>query len=211
MGHPTRAPPDKNDNGNGRGKGGSKLEAPGEFPDTVKYDIGAVPDKHAERHPHLEASDETTPDGGRSDLGREDWDGGNLDAHADAHEKTTDEETPPVLGKGLGKDGEDAEETSEEDGATAAHEIVNGIGSPGTDEAKNGGTRVDEADEPTVVLDTEFGRERQVGTVGTSVVPALDGRSQGAEANGKVQLPRQMPAMCLFTADVVFVVLGQLV
>jgi hypothetical protein len=81
-------------------------------------------------NPELETHDEATSDHGRDCLGGHDGDGGDLDAHAESHKGTADQKTPPVLREGLGKHGEDTEQTSPEDDSSAAEEIVQGIGRP---------------------------------------------------------------------------------
>jgi hypothetical protein len=47
--------------------------------------------------------------------------------------------------------------------------------------------RVDDADKPILVRDTELFRERQVGTVRASLIPSLCCSSNGAESNGVPQ------------------------
>jgi hypothetical protein len=52
--------------------------------------------------------------------------------------------------------------------------------------------RVDDADEPILVCNAKLFRERQIGTVRTSLIPSLCGSSNGAESN---RVPQHLGAM----------------
>lgn len=85
-----------------------------------------------------------------------------------------------------GTDGsEETEDSRDEDGATTTEEVVDWVIEPAAEEGRtNVRTGVDKTNDPRIVVsigstlvvgDTELDREGQVGTVGTGLVPSLDG------------------------------------
>jgi hypothetical protein len=67
----------------------------------------------------LPGHDESTSNSGRRVFGSEDGNGRALEAHANTHEKTSDEELLPVLCDGATDGSENANDGRKEDGTTA--------------------------------------------------------------------------------------------
>lgn len=159
---------DADDEGDGGDEGRAQLQPPGDIPGIVDGEVGAEAEEDAEGGPHLPAHHEAAPDGCRAILGRVDGNGGGFAAHADAEEDARHEELRPGLGDGGAEDGKEAEDGGDEDGASAAGVVVQGIGQPAaaaggiSDEprgffrgnlqhsGRDVGTRIDDAHDPRI-------------------------------------------------------------
>lgn len=108
----------------------------------------------------------------------------------------------------------------EEDDTTATEQVVDGIREPATDETRssllarvsqqlnrrakrenlrrtNVGTSINETNEnlttSRTIRESIVRREPQIGTVGTSLIPTLDGSTDGASSDGQEKTRRHAP------------------
>lgn len=120
--------------------------------------------------------------------------------------------------------GPDTEVSSEEDDTTAAEVVVDGVREPATDETKrqlvksvsvmnkrrlyvraaNVRSGVDETDENSVASDALVTNAIHIGpedgsTVATSLIPALNGGTNGACCDGDEESCGHVPLVCHFT------------
>lgn len=188
---PTRrlgAEEDTDKKGNSRNESTTELESPGDRADLVHGQVGAETQEDTEGGPELPCHDESTTNCSGSILGSEDGDGRCFGSHANAEQQSADEELVPVLGAGGADDREETENGSEEDCATTAEVVVERVTQPAAQESRsNVGCCVDKTDEPRVVLNAKFLRERQVGTIGSSLIPTLDSCADRTKNDGEIQ------------------------
>lgn len=122
-------------------------------------------------------------------------------------------------------DGPDTEMRSEEDDTTSTKVVVDGIREPATDEAIQSvnwryesresvdslrrteiRTSVDNTKNKTIassirITNTVDLGEEDVGTVGTGLIPTLDGSTDGASRDGEEQLAGHVPLVSRLTLD----------
>lgn len=114
----------------------------------------------------------SSADDGRHSFGGHNGDGGDLDAHAETHEHTADEQLPPCLGESLSEDRKYDKKTGEEDDTATTEVVVQRVGKGGAEKAEDGGGGIEEADEPFIVYDPEFSGEGKVGAICSGVIPS---------------------------------------
>jgi hypothetical protein len=154
-------------------------------------EISTVSEEDSKGGPQLPGHDQSTTDGGRRVLCRKNRDCRTLCTHSESEQETADEELPPCLGESRANDGEEAEDGGNEDCATTAQIEVQGVGQPAANEGGTDiGTRVNKTEEQSIVdagaSDAKERRHRQVGTVGTGLIPSLDSCTDGASDDGEV-------------------------
>lgn len=104
-------------------------------------------------------------------------------------------------------DGPDTEMRSEEDDTTSTKVVVDGIREPATDKGRTEiRTSVDNTKNKTIassirITDTVDLGEEDVGTVGTGLIPTLDGSTDGASRDGEEQLAGHVPLVSRLTLD----------
>jgi len=169
----------------GRNEGRSKLQAPGDAGNVLYDDVGAEAQEDTDHDPQLPKHDQSTADTMGGHLGGEDGHCSVLSTDADAHDEAGGEQLLPRLCE-TGPDGGGGEDNgSEEDLAATAQVLVERVDDECANETgrqENDG--VDDTDDPLVggaVLDVEFLGEGQVGAVGSSLIPALGGGTDGTQ------------------------------
>lgn len=102
--------------------------------------------------------------------------------------------------------GEQTEDGGDEDSSASSEQVVKRVVQPASAEGRGDVRRgIDETDDPLVargvgfagrVVDTELDRERQVGAVGSGLVPTLNGGADRGQHNGEDQCSRLVPLVC---------------
>ncbi len=149
-------------------------------------------------------SEENVPtDGSRGILGSKDRSGGAFQSHSNAHDDTTGEQLLPGLCKCTANWRCDEEHSRSENGTTSSKVEVHRVGEPAAKEGTtNIGCRVDQSDDPEVSFITWFSFRRveterfwegEIGTVGSSLIPALDGGTDRADNDSHVELLGMLP------------------
>lgn len=192
-----------------RDEGRAELQAPRDVGHVLDNDIGAEAEEDACGDPELPEHDQGATDASRSHLGGVDGHGSVLRADADAHDEACCEKALPRLRKARADRGGGQAGACDENLASAAEIVVQRVDNEGAaegtsqlrvarqspefstgDSHQTGGQEndgVDDADDPFVqalAVDVELLRERQIGAVGTRLIPTLRRGTDGAQRNG---------------------------
>ena len=164
--------------------------------------------------PHLPGHDEGTADSSRGVLGSVDRNSGSLDTHTNTHEKTASKLLLPGLAEGRTDDRPETEVGREEDDTTTTEPVVNGIREPAAEESRTDvGTSVDETDDEgvrrAIGTDAVGLGEEDVGTVGTGLIPTLDGGTNGTGRDGEEEASRHAPLVVALEVESANLLLGQ--
>jgi hypothetical protein len=188
-----RAEPDTENKRNSRDECRSELQTPRDITDVLDSKVGRRTEKDTESSPDLPRHYQTTSDLGRCDLSREDRDSNFFQTHADAKKNTAHDELLPVLCDCHTDWREKREDSSNKDDTAATEPVIERVRDPASKKEDGKiGARVDETDEPligrassssfadgTTLGNTECCRERQIRTIGTSLIPSLNGSYLG--------------------------------
>ena len=173
-------------------------------------------------NPKLPEHDQSTTNSSWSDLGGVDWDSGIFRANADTHYETSCEQLLPAGSKARGNRRSYQAASGDEDLTTSTKIVIERIDdecttvsimlaitlvylvSRGQGSSHQTGSqeydRVDDTDNPLVPpwpVDAELFWKRQVGSIGTGLVPALSSSAHGAEGDRVPHHLRAMPFVTL--------------
>lgn len=129
----------------------------------------------------------------------------------------------PRLAEGTANGGQDQEDGGNKDGATTAQVVVERIGAPAANKgAGNVRSGVDQTDQPVVAVvvrgvwgfftgaDAELSGKAEIGTVGTGLVPSLDGGTDRADDDGDIQGHGMSPLVGDFDAQGLFLIVREI-
>jgi len=206
-----RAEVDAGGEDKGRDKCRAKFKTPGNLADILENDIGAKAEEDTNCDPELPEHDKGTTDAGRGHLSRVNRNSGVLGSDADAHNKACCEEALPRLGETRSNRGRYQAAGSDEDLSSSSEVVIQGVDNKGANEAsceKDDG--VDNSNGPGFIFNAKLLGERQVGTIGTSLIPTLGGSTNGTKTNGIPKHHWAMPLVILFVLQSLALLLAQL-
>lgn len=198
-------------------EGSAKHESPVDSRDVENSQVEGSSQEDTEGGPHLPGHDQGTSNSGGSVLSSVDRDGRSLSTHTNTHEDTAGKLLLPGLAEGRTDDRPDTEVSREEDDTATTEVVVDRVREPATDETISKlaclsglklwrqkvlrrteiGSSVNDTKNQLIASgllgDTIVFGEKDVGTVGTSLIPTLDGSTNGASCDGEDQLPGHGP------------------
>ncbi|KAI6750394.1 hypothetical protein HG530_014675 [Fusarium avenaceum] len=161
----------------GGDKGRTEFESPGDVADILDDDVGAETEEDTLCW-LLPEHDEGTSNASRSHLSRINRHGSVLGSDTNSHDKTDGEKLLPVPGETRGDRRSNQATGCDEDLSTSTKVVVERIDNKGTAKEKveeNDG--VDDTNNPIIsrrLVNAKLLGERQVSTIGTCLIPALD-------------------------------------